>query len=236
MSRKEKAGQGESDSSPLGVAERLRREIMALPDGTRLGIESDLLARLNTSRPTFREAARLLQSEQILAIRSGLHGGYFTRRPNISAIGRGVATFLEFEKAKLVGLMNAANALMTEAGRLAAQDRDANRRKRFSASVERLRRSEGAHVDQYFSALGGFIMAMLEMADNPAIMLFTRMLHNYGFSEASYYLWRSKFGGMSVSDAKRLKELETEKSRLKKLLAESLLENEVTREALRRKW
>jgi putative transposase len=56
------------------------------------------------------------------------------------------------------------------------------------------------------------------------------------FSDASFYLWRSKFGGMSVSDAKRLKELETESSRLKKLLAESMLENEVTREALRKKW
>jgi putative transposase len=58
----------------------------------------------------------------------------------------------------------------------------------------------------------------------------------YGFSEGSYYLWRSKFGGMSVSDAKRLKELELENGRLKKLLADALLENEVTREALRRKW
>ena len=58
----------------------------------------------------------------------------------------------------------------------------------------------------------------------------------HGFSEASYYLWRSKFGGMRVSDAKRLKELETENRRLKKLLAESLLENEVTREVLRKKW
>lgn len=57
-----------------------------------------------------------------------------------------------------------------------------------------------------------------------------------GFSEASYYLWLSKFGGMSVPDAKRLRELETENSRLKKLLAESMLENEVTREALRKKW
>ncbi len=43
-------------------------------------------------------------------------------------------------------------------------------------------------------------------------------------------------GGMSVSDAKRLKELETENARLKKLLAESVLENEVAREALRKKW
>jgi hypothetical protein len=38
----------------------------------------------------------------------------------------------------------------------------------------------------------------------------------YGFSEASYYLWRSKCGGMSVSDAKRVKELEVENTRLKK--------------------
>ena len=62
------------------------------------------------------------------------------------------------------------------------------------------------------------------------------LCRKHGFSEASYYLWRSKFGGMSVSDAKRLKELETENGRLKKLLADALLENEVTREVLRKKW
>lgn len=62
------------------------------------------------------------------------------------------------------------------------------------------------------------------------------LCRRHGFSEASYYLWRSKFGGMSISDAKRLRELETENTRLKKLLAEAMLENEVTREALRKKW
>lgn len=62
------------------------------------------------------------------------------------------------------------------------------------------------------------------------------LCRRHGFSEASYYLWRSKFGGMTVSEAKRLKELELENSRLKRLLAESMLENEVTREALRKKW
>jgi putative transposase len=62
------------------------------------------------------------------------------------------------------------------------------------------------------------------------------LYRRHGFSEASFYLWRSKFGGMDVSDAKRLKALETENARLKKLLAESMLENEVTREALRKKW
>ena len=62
------------------------------------------------------------------------------------------------------------------------------------------------------------------------------LCRRHGFSEASFYLWRNKFGGMSVSDSKRLKELEAGNTRLKKLLAESLLENEVTREALRKKW
>ena len=62
------------------------------------------------------------------------------------------------------------------------------------------------------------------------------LCRKHGFSEASYYLWRSKFGGMTVPEAKRLKELETENARLKKLLAESMLEIEMTREALRRKW
>lgn len=48
------------------------------------------------------------------------------------------------------------------------------------------------------------------------------LCRQHGVSEASYYLWRSKFGGMNVSDARRLKELETESARLKKLLAESM--------------
>jgi putative transposase len=42
------------------------------------------------------------------------------------------------------------------------------------------------------------------------------LCRRHGFSEASYYLWRSKFGGMNVSDAKRLKELEAENGRLKR--------------------
>ena len=62
------------------------------------------------------------------------------------------------------------------------------------------------------------------------------LCRRHGFSEASYYLWRSKFGGMNVSDAKRLKELEAENARLKRMLANAMLENEITKEALQKKW
>lgn len=62
------------------------------------------------------------------------------------------------------------------------------------------------------------------------------LCRRHGFSEASYYLWRSKFGGLEVSDVKRLKALEQENARLKRLLAEAMLEQAVTREVLRKKW
>ena len=62
------------------------------------------------------------------------------------------------------------------------------------------------------------------------------LCRRHGFSEASYYLWRGKFGGMDISDARRLKALEAENAKLKKLLAEAMLEREVTREVLRKKW
>jgi len=80
----------------------------------------------------------------------------------------------------------------------------------------------------------GQIVGFLREAD--AGVAIKDLCRKHGFSEGSYYLWRSKFGGMSVSDAKRLKELEIENGRLKKVLAESLLEIEVTREALRKRW
>lgn len=53
------------------------------------------------------------------------------------------------------------------------------------------------------------------------------LCRRHGFSEASYYLWRNKFGGMSVSDAKRLNELELENARLKRLVGELHLEKAV---------
>ena len=62
------------------------------------------------------------------------------------------------------------------------------------------------------------------------------LCRRHGFSEASSYLWRSTCGGMSVSDATRLKELDTENGRLKKLLADSQFEIKVTREVLRKTW
>lgn len=62
------------------------------------------------------------------------------------------------------------------------------------------------------------------------------LCRKHGFSDASFYNWRTKFGGMDVSDAKRLKSLESENARLKKLLAEAMLDNEALKVAVRGKF
>jgi putative transposase len=58
----------------------------------------------------------------------------------------------------------------------------------------------------------------------------------HGVSEATFYKWKAKYGGMEVSDARRLKVLEGENARLKKLLAEAMLDNAMLRDVAARKW
>lgn len=77
------------------------------------------------------------------------------------------------------------------------------------------------------------IIGFLREAD--AGMAVKDLCRKHGFSEPSYYAWKAKFGGMSVSDAQRLKTLETENTKLKKLLANSMLEIDAMREVLGRK-
>lgn len=55
-------------------------------------------------------------------------------------------------------------------------------------------------------------------------------------SAATFYAWKAKFGGMDVSDAKRLKVLEEENARLKRLLAEAMLDQAALKDLLSRKW
>lgn len=62
------------------------------------------------------------------------------------------------------------------------------------------------------------------------------LCRKHGISDATYYNWKAKFGGMTVSDAQRLKALEAENARLKRLLAESMLDNAALKDVLGRKW
>ena len=62
------------------------------------------------------------------------------------------------------------------------------------------------------------------------------LARKHGVSEATLYNWKAKFGGMDVSEAKRLRQLEDENAKLKKLLAEQMLDAAALRELLSKKW
>ena len=58
----------------------------------------------------------------------------------------------------------------------------------------------------------------------------------HGISSATFYKWKAKYGGLEVSDAKRLKTLEDENAKLKKLLAEAMLDNAMLKDVAAKKW
>ena len=78
------------------------------------------------------------------------------------------------------------------------------------------------------------IIGFLREAD--AGMPIKELCRRHGFSEASYYLWRSKFGGMDASLMSQLKELQDENRRLKKMYAEAQLSADLLKEAMSKKW
>lgn len=62
------------------------------------------------------------------------------------------------------------------------------------------------------------------------------LCRKHGISDATFYKWKSKYGGMDVSEAKRLRALEDENAKLKKLLAEAMLDNAVLKDLTSKKW
>ena len=78
------------------------------------------------------------------------------------------------------------------------------------------------------------IMAILKEAESGTLI--PELCREYGMSSATFYKWRSKYGGMDASLIKRLKELEEENRRLKKMYAEERIKADIARDALQKKW
>ena len=78
------------------------------------------------------------------------------------------------------------------------------------------------------------IIAILK--EQEAGMLTADVCRRHGVSSATFYKWKSKYGGLEVSDARRLRTLEEENARLKKLLAEAMLDNVVLKDLASKKW
>ena len=62
------------------------------------------------------------------------------------------------------------------------------------------------------------------------------LCRKHGMSDATFYTWKSKYGGLEVSEAKRLRALEAENAKLKRLLADAMLDNAALKDLLGKKW
>ena len=78
------------------------------------------------------------------------------------------------------------------------------------------------------------ILSVLKQAENGVPV--PELCREHGMSSATFYKWRTKFGGMDASMMTRLKELEEENRRLKKMYAEERLKAEILKEAIEKKW
>ncbi len=79
------------------------------------------------------------------------------------------------------------------------------------------------------------VVAILRQADTDGVVI-RDLCRKHNITEQTFFRWRNKYGGMSVPEARRLKELESENAKLKKLLAEQLLVSEAFKEIASKKW
>ena len=78
------------------------------------------------------------------------------------------------------------------------------------------------------------IIGILKEAEAGAVV--TELCRRHGLSSATYYAWKAKFGGLEVSDARRLRALEDENAKLKRLLAEAIMDNAGLKDLVSKKW
>jgi GntR family transcriptional regulator, transcriptional repressor for pyruvate dehydrogenase complex len=101
-----------------------------------MGSEDELVARYGVSRPTMRQAASLVVQEQLLTVRRGMGGGYFSRAPNAHAVGRMAALYLRYHGASPAEILAAFMPLRMELARLAVDNDDKVLREEFREFIE----------------------------------------------------------------------------------------------------
>lgn len=133
------SGDDTDEGAPLvrRAVEALRKQILSVPrDHPFLGSEDELIATLGISRPTFRQAARLLEHEQLLKIKRGSGGGFFAQPPSARAVSRMAAIYLNSQETTLEQIHDAFGPLVVEAAALAANTATEATRSRLAEFVQ----------------------------------------------------------------------------------------------------
>ncbi|TFE30496.1 FadR family transcriptional regulator [Frankia sp. B2] len=161
-------------STATAVAHVLREEILSRQDGDLyLGQENELLARLGVSRPSLRQAVRLLQAEGILTVRRGHHGGLYGQRPDAAGVAHMASVFLRTRRASFADLSATHALITTECARLAALNPDPAERGRLLTFVDA---DAGGDARDHARARAQWGVLLAEIARSPTLQLFEDVL------------------------------------------------------------
>jgi DNA-binding FadR family transcriptional regulator len=152
----------------------LREEASKREHNELLGSEDDLVRRFNVSRVTFRQAAKILEQEQLLKIKRGVNGGYFVQRPTSAAVAHMTAIYLNSRRATLRHLVMSAQPIylaIAMGAAKAAVPEQAIRLAEF-AEEERGILDEDMPLSDFLRTEAKFAMILSRLGPNPVLNLF----------------------------------------------------------------
>jgi GntR family transcriptional regulator, transcriptional repressor for pyruvate dehydrogenase complex len=171
--------------------EDLRRTVFGRADGEFLGSEPDLVARLGISRPTFRQAAKLVEQEQLLTIKRGVGGGFFARRPSTTAVAHVAAVYLRTRNATIENAIQAAKPILAAIACAAAERADPETYAQLASFLAQERKC-AADLRTFLRAEGDFLAIFAAASGNPVLELYARVLLDFAATfVASNMLTRS---------------------------------------------
>lgn len=172
---------GVNETLAARTARDLANLSLAADPGDHLGAEDDLLARFGVSRPTLRQAAKLVERDRLISIRRGTKGGYFAERPDARDAIQSLARYLRMRGANLGDVIQVTRPVSEEAAAAAA-------RRRTAVDVESLH-AFAAKIDANDTARD-MIAAEVEMArliagmsGNPVVELVMEIGYSFGLDE-----------------------------------------------------
>jgi GntR family transcriptional repressor for pyruvate dehydrogenase complex len=204
------------------TARALARLSLDSEKGAYLGAEQDLLARLGISRPTLRQAAKIVESDRLISVRRGTHGGFYAERPDAADAIRTLTRFLRLRGTTLRDIMAMNRLVFEEAAALACACAKPELRSRLEAFVATIDANDtpGAVI----RAETKLARLIAEMSGNPAIELVLAIGYGFGLEEQGVAIYHDP--------AER-----TEARKLQHDLCRSILDNdaEIARLMMRRR-
>jgi DNA-binding FadR family transcriptional regulator len=165
-------------SAAILLADKLREAVLTeFASGELLGSEDELVARYGVSRPTLRQAMRVLQAEGLIGVRRGNSGGFFARTPSVQALSRLASLMLRHQGATRQHLLEMSQLIGPEIALAAAAIEDAEQRAAFAASIENMW-ADAAELDHqtWLRLAVEFGRRLGEICPNPALALFGSVL------------------------------------------------------------